>query len=561
VRCALAVVVALLLAAPALRAADNATLVEGGRKTYAKYCSQCHGDKGDGQGPAAVHLLPKPRDFTPGKFKLRTTPSGALPTDDDIRRVIRQGMPYTSMPAWPAFTDAEVSGLVAYVKSFHAGFSDPAEAPKAIELPAAPAFSRESAEKGKQLYATLGCARCHGEAGRADGPSAPTLKDDKGDPIRAADLTERWTFRGGPRREDIFRTFSTGVNGTPMPSFYDSVKPEERWQLTDFVYSLGDGDAPGYTSVIVATPSDEDLDLARAESALAAASPARLALVGQVMQPGRAFAPAASSIQVRAVYGPQAIALQVRWHDVRQDVAGRNDPTTEVPATEEESLGPPAAAPAASEGGFWGEEEAPPKSGASPAATPPSGGGKDFWGEEQAAPATAAPAAEFSDAVAVQLPQQLPVGNARPYFLFGDGQLGVDVWFLDLARKGVRQLVGHGTGALTALESSEVEGAGHYAAGEWSAVFVRPLRSTGSVSFAEGAYVPVAFSVWDGTARERGNKRALTQWVYVYLQPREKPSAVGPMLAAALFVLALELVLVGAIRRRARAGATATPSA
>ena len=113
---------ALLLAAPALRAADNATLVEGGRKTYAKYCSQCHGDKGDGQGPAAAHLLPRPRDFTTGKFKLRTTPSGALPTDDDIRRVIRQGMPYTSMPAWPAFTDAEVSGLVAYVKSFYAGF-------------------------------------------------------------------------------------------------------------------------------------------------------------------------------------------------------------------------------------------------------------------------------------------------------------------------------------------------------------------------------------------------------------------------------------------------------
>ncbi len=301
---------------------------------------------------------------------------------------------------------------------------------------------------------------------------------------------------------------------------------------------------------------------------------ARLALVGQVMQPGRAFAPAASSIEVRAVYGPQAIAFLVRWHDVRQDVAGGSDPTAEVPIAEEESLGPPAAAAGAGEGGFWGEEEAAPAKGGGAAPTPgaaapraaggpapPSGGGADFWGEEQAAPAGAAPAAEFSDAVAVQLPQQLPGGNARPYFLFGDGQLGVDVWFLDLARKGVRQLVGHGTGALAALESSEVEGAGRYAAGEWSAVFVRPLRSTGSVSFTEGAYVPVAFSVWDGTARERGNKRALTQWVYVYLQPREKPSAVGPMLAAALGVLALELVVVGVIRRRARTGAVAAPPA
>ena len=45
-------------------------------------------------------LLPRPRDFTSGKFKIRTTPSGALPTDDDLRHIIREGMPYTSMPAW-----------------------------------------------------------------------------------------------------------------------------------------------------------------------------------------------------------------------------------------------------------------------------------------------------------------------------------------------------------------------------------------------------------------------------------------------------------------------------
>jgi hypothetical protein len=109
------------------------------------------------------------------------------------------------------------------------------------------------------------------------------------------------------------------------------------------------------------------------------------------------------------------------------------------------------------------------------------------------------------------------------------------------------------------LEGSEVEGTGQYAAGEWSAVFVRPLRSSGGVSFAEGSYVPVAFSVWDGTARERGNKRALTQWVYVYLQPREKPSAVGPMLASALAVLGLELLVVGAIRRRQRAAVPVPP--
>ena len=114
----------------------------------------------------------------------------------------------------------------------------------------------------------------------------------------------------------------------------------------------------------------------------------------------------------------------------------------------------------------------------------------------------------------------------------------------------MQQFTGRGSTALSAIEGGEVEASGRYEAGVWSASFVRSLRSTSSVSFAEGQYVPIAFSVWDGTARERGNRRGLTQWFYVYLPPREKPSVVGPMLKAALGVLVLELVVVAALRRK-----------
>ena len=66
-----------------------------------------------------------------------------------------------------------------------------------------------------------------------DGPSAPTLVDDWGHPIRPADLAQRWTFRGGPTREDIYRTMSTGFNGTPMPGFGDdALKPDQKWAIT-----------------------------------------------------------------------------------------------------------------------------------------------------------------------------------------------------------------------------------------------------------------------------------------------------------------------------------------
>ena len=111
-------------------------------------------------------------------------------------------------------------------------------------LPSAPNATSESIELGKKLYEETGCARCHGTLGRGDGPSAPTLKDDWDHPIRAADLTQSWTFRGGSSREDIFRTMSTGFNGTPMPSFLDALTPEQRWAITDYIVSLSGSNGP-----------------------------------------------------------------------------------------------------------------------------------------------------------------------------------------------------------------------------------------------------------------------------------------------------------------------------
>ena len=97
---------------------------ESGKNLYLRNCAQCHGEKGDGAGYATPHLSPRPRDFTTGKFKVRTTPSGALPTHQDLVNIIRRGMPYTSMPAWPDLSDQEVSDLAYFIKTFSADFSN-----------------------------------------------------------------------------------------------------------------------------------------------------------------------------------------------------------------------------------------------------------------------------------------------------------------------------------------------------------------------------------------------------------------------------------------------------
>lgn len=554
-----AVATVVALAAPvSLRAQD-----ERGRSTYEKYCAQCHGVAGDGQGAAAAHLLPRPRDFTTGKFKLRTTPSGQLPTDSDLERVIRRGMPYTSMPAWPQLSDQEVKAVVQYIKTFSGDFAREDLAPEPINLSGAPPWSEESQAKGKEHYQQLGCARCHGETGRGEGPSAPTLRDDKGRPLKAADLTQRWTFRGGPTREDIFRTFSTGLNGTPMPSFFDSVDEPGRWALTDYVYSLGDGDAPGYGTLVVAAPLDEDIDASRAAVQFSEAPTTRFPVVGQIMEPGRQFAPSVTSIQVQVLYDERRVAFRIRWHDIQADTAATNSPTLEVPLSAELLAAEEEGAAAGSGGDFWGEDATTDQTSAAgagddfwgeEAVTDDTGGADDFWGESaETTPAASGVAAEFSDAVALQLPARLQEGIVKPYFLFGDPQNPVDLWFLDLAEGQPRRFEGRGTTSLTPVETSAVEARGTWAEGQWSTVFVRDRRGQGSVSFTEGTYIPVAFSVWDGLAGERGNRRGLTQWFFVYLPPREKPSVVGPMARAAFGVLGLELLAVLWIRRRSKA--------
>jgi mono/diheme cytochrome c family protein len=449
------------------------------------------------------------------------------------------------MPAWPNLTDQDVSNLAYFIKSFSADFANPEIVPKPVPLPSAPSATKESAEAGKKLYEETGFIRCHGSLGRGDGPSASTLIDDWSHPIRAANLSQSWTFRGGSTREDIFRTMTTGFNGTPMPGFLDALTPEQRWAITDYIVSLSGSDGPRYTNLVVAKHAVEPIDLAKGVSSFQSAAVAHFPVVGQIMEPGRAFHPAATGVSVQAIYDAESIALLVRWHDMSAQKTGTNGPSVPVPPEEEEDAQPQPSGGASATGSVFGDEEV----AASPAgqAAPPAG---DPFAEAEAAPA--GQPSEFSDAVAIQVPSQVPSGARKPYFLFGDAQNSVDLWFFDLARPEPQQFTGKGSGDITLNNTGDLTAVASYDQGEWSVIFKRPRRPASGAAFTPQEFMPVAFSVWDGSSRERGNRRGLTMWYSLYLEPEVVPSAVGPMIRTALVILAIEVAVIGWVRWRRR---------
>lgn len=204
-----------------------------GKEIYSKNCAACHGYKGDGRSPAAQSLYPRPRDFTRGIFKFRSTPDGMVPTDEDLFRSVSNGIPLSSMPAWKYFlTEQEIWDAVAYVKTFSDRFQR--EVPRPIVVPPEPPLTEETVARGRELYHKLVCVQCHGVKGQGNGPRAKKLKDAWGNRIKPRDHT-RGIYKGGFANSDLYRRVSNGIGGTPMPTFAEELKPEEIWSLIHYI--------------------------------------------------------------------------------------------------------------------------------------------------------------------------------------------------------------------------------------------------------------------------------------------------------------------------------------
>lgn len=507
--------------------------LELGKKTYFKRCVWCHGVEGGGDGPSADRLFTRPRNFIQGTFKIRWTDSGELPLDENLIDTVKNGLPGSAMPPWgEVLSDDEIVAVVQFVKTLvqDRDFADEDEEvvvqdfgsnPWGTKGPYHLGIPQAAIDEGKEVMVKNKCFECHGGEGRGDGN--PTMKDDWGFPIFAADWTQCWNFRGSRRNHydpfNVVRTVSTGLNGTPMPNFKDKITIEDRWKLAAFVNSLCPrkkidklANKPindflvksKFTKGPISTDfndpmwqaPDDDAKINPRPDGFTGKKDQRwhyIALAGQITRGDRNFKPKVDNLWVMSNWSEeeQAVYYLVEFHNRFLSV----DPA-------------------------------------------------------------------YPDAIAIQWPGQLEdlFGAEKPYFIFGDSKKPVDIWKANFMVKNykdtaapnpngydldisVKELVGKGFDAISEKDTPggvEIVNS-KYHQGRVKVMFKRSLKTENpdktDVQINVESYIPVAFMQWSGWAKEHDEHTAISTWVYTLLEPEAPDSMyyMPPILAVTFF--------------------------
>jgi DMSO reductase family type II enzyme heme b subunit len=451
------IAICLMLDGYTLRA--GAASLEEGKRLYDKHCMVCHGEKGEGNGTAARFLFPKPRDLTDGLFKVRSTPTGEFPTDKDILDIITNGMPGSAMPSLSELTKDEMTAIVEYVKEL----GEITDAPEVVIQPGTPpAVTPQLISKGKKVYERMKCWECHGHEGKGDGEKAKDLKDDWKYPASPNAFTVG-IYKGGGTPSDVYLRFTAGMDGSPMPSYEDSLNNEDRWALVFYTLSLaGEEVAKQPTSGQIMAkrisgdlPGNPENDLWRGVTAF------KIPLMLLWQKPDSLQ----RVIQVRALYNDKDIAFLVEWKDATKNSFLDLDDFRDGVALQ-----------------FPVDKTAKPS----------------FWmGEGEG---------------------RKSKGTVNLWYWKADVQELIDTGMQSSLPGPVENLVAGGFGTLTSMEQKpqQVSGNGKWKDRKWSVVFKRALNgSEGSAKFTRGTLTPISFAVWDGGESDAGFRKAVSTWYYV----------------------------------------------
>ena len=467
-------------------------------RIYQKRCAHCHGEEGDGTGPAAEFMYPKPRDFTLAVFKYKTTHADSeFPTDEDLRKTIKEGLTGTGMPGWKTIlSDAEIDALIKKIKVFGEWDEEELELTP-IEEGKKIASSKTSIEKGRELFLKA-CEKCHGDKGRGNVTSGKRLKDDWEDRIWPRNLTRPETWRYTKDARNIFQRISAGIRGTPMPEHSTTMSEEDRWHVANYVMTLRNNAVPlseGET-VIRAMRVDGDLPDDPSDEVWDAAPAITFALAPNIIKEPRLFFSLNDTVTVRTLYNDKDVAIRV-------DV---DDRTFSVPGDKLEQQ-------------YRLDDVTPTR-----------------------------------DAVAIQLPVKIPTTSEKPWFRHGDRKLGVNMWHWtapSVEPKADEQVAlldasGPDKPPKPRADQSGLSGRGTWKDGQWSVVFRRALKTenTADIQFEKARYIPISFANWDGLRGEKGGRHSFTGWYWLLFEPRPNlafiygaPVGLG-LLAGGLFLLA-----------------------
>ena len=504
--------------------ASSPQLLALGKTTFERNCAPCHGLQGDGQGPAAYLLFPKPRDFTAGRYRLVST-WDFTPTDEDLFKTISRGMPGSAMPYWGHLTEETRWALVHYIKAFAKNPleirsdhqpQNPADQPSGkIQVPPEPPYTPETQANAERLFKE-NCASCHGATGKGDGQQQQ--EDSEGFATRPRDLTAG-IYKGNPAPEDVYKRIAAGLPGTPMPS-HSHLYGKDAWDLVHFVRSLSSEEQRARVEMkrfqIVATrvpklPEHPD------DSAWRSASAVELHLMPLWWRDQRP-----ETIAVQALHDGKEIAFQLIWSDATADHTAIRPQDFRDGVAIEFSLTP----------------EAPPFFGMGEAVH---AGLVDIWMWKSERQADLEPAFQDIDKQypnigidsypnSLRSPLEQPTRNALtlesdPTFVTGWGAGNI---VSDPTRKSAAEdLEAQGFGSLKAHPMTagaqhvqHVSATGVYLTGSYRVVFRSPLTGTqGDVSLEPGSKYPVAFAVWDGSAADRDGKKSITIWQEIFIAP------------------------------------------
>lgn len=431
---------------------------------YAARCAACHGATGKGDGPLAPELLPPPSSFVKAEYHFRSSEPGAVPLDSDVIGSMTRGLGVTSMGKMLSIGGQQVEDMSKFLFTF---------APDRFgTLPPIPPSSAqpqgslaEIAARGKEVYVKARCAECHGAAGRGDGPKAATLKDEAGRPAIVTDLTKRWHYKGGTSASEIFRTLTTGMNGTAMANVGASLSSDERWELALHL----ERDMPARprfapTLQVLTTkdplPTDPNADVWRR------IPPTAVLLGPQVEVPPYWTQPVVDLVEATAVMNDQQIAILLAWNDATKNV-GAEDAR---PATVQDAL---------ARHGSW----------------------------------------RLPDRIAIQFPEKVdPTGSRPPLYLGNAAQPVVRwTWAADRYEGGehtalVERLAGPAAAPVAVTGAPAVQAAATWADGQWRVLLLakRPPKSQASLPFAVHA--------WEGSHGEAGSWQSLSSWVTLNLR-------------------------------------------